>query len=223
MTEQPKGRLTADAGAAKDKRGRAKAGLEIDFDPLADPALEVAGALAAADPPDPFARAADPDAGTEPDPKPGPEPRDTARPDAGARAAAGTRGAGGRAGPVRAAPAPSAADDGDDDAADDPAPEPMAMPDPRARQRAADAAAERLGLPPTLARIDVTVTVEVGRTRMTLSEIASVVPGELVELDRMTEEPVDVLVNGRLFARGEVVALGAAFGVRLLELVGDPA
>ncbi|WP_448581897.1 FliM/FliN family flagellar motor switch protein [Thermaurantiacus sp.] len=88
-----------------------------------------------------------------------------------------------------------------------------------ARQADPADAARALGIPLPLAKIEVTVSVEVGRTRLRLADLVSVAPGELVALDRMTNAPVDILVNGKLFARGEIVAIGERFGVRLTELV----
>ncbi|WP_448580050.1 FliM/FliN family flagellar motor switch protein [Thermaurantiacus sp.] len=91
----------------------------------------------------------------------------------------------------------------------------------RGRQADAMAALRAAGVPPALARIDVTVTVEVGRRRMALAEILASRSGEVIALDRLTDEPVDVLVNGKLFARGEIVAVGDSFGVRLVALAGS--
>ncbi len=63
------------------------------------------------------------------------------------------------------------------------------------------------------------VTVELGRTKMTLKQILDLTPGSLVELDKLTGEPVDILVNGKLIARGEVVVIDENFGVRITEIV----
>jgi flagellar motor switch protein FliN/FliY len=74
-----------------------------------------------------------------------------------------------------------------------------------------------------LARLtDVTVelTVEVGRTRMLLGETMSLGPGSVVTLDRQADKPVDLLVNGRPIARGEVVVIDEQFGLRITEVVG---
>lgn len=89
------------------------------------------------------------------------------------------------------------------------------------RQADAVAMARAAGVPPALARIEVTVTVEVGRRRMALAEILASESGEVIALDRLTDEPVDILVNGKLFARGEIVAVGDSFGVRLMALAGN--
>lgn len=85
------------------------------------------------------------------------------------------------------------------------------------------AAAERCAksppVPPQLAGIEVTLTVEIGAHRLPLKDLLSVDPGQLFALDRMTSEPVSILVNGKPFARGEIVAIGDRFGVRLLDIV----
>ena len=67
------------------------------------------------------------------------------------------------------------------------------------------------------------VTVELGRTRMTISELLSLSPGAVVELDRAAASPADLLVNGTLLARGEVVVVDEDFGIRITEIVGPMA
>lgn len=67
--------------------------------------------------------------------------------------------------------------------------------------------------------IPVRVTVELGRTRKTIGEVLNMTPGSVVELEKMAGEPVDVLVNGKLMARGEVVVIDESFGVRITEIV----
>lgn len=67
--------------------------------------------------------------------------------------------------------------------------------------------------------IPVRVTVELGRTRKTIGEVLALGPGSVVELSRMAGEPVDVLVNGKLIARGEVVVIDESFGIRVTEVV----
>ncbi len=69
--------------------------------------------------------------------------------------------------------------------------------------------------------IDVRLTVELGRAQMSLREVLDLAEESVVMLDRLTDEPLDVLVNGKLIAKGEVVAEGNRFGLRILELVGD--
>ena len=71
--------------------------------------------------------------------------------------------------------------------------------------------------------IDVRLTVELGRKNLPLREILTLGENSLVELDRLTDEPLDIMVNGRLIARGEVVAQGNRFAIRILELVGPSA
>ena len=67
--------------------------------------------------------------------------------------------------------------------------------------------------------VDVEVSVEIGRHRMTLDEALNIGEQSLVSLNTMVGEPVDVRLNGRLFARGEVVTVGENFGVRLTEVL----
>jgi flagellar motor switch protein FliN/FliY len=72
-----------------------------------------------------------------------------------------------------------------------------------------------------LARLqDVTVelSVEVGRTRMTLGQALALGPGSVVALARSAREPVDLLVNGKQVARGEVVVIDDDFGLRITEV-----
>ncbi len=63
------------------------------------------------------------------------------------------------------------------------------------------------------------VTVELGRTRMSVRQVLELQAGSVVELDRMAGEAVDVLVNDRLMARGEVVVVDDKFGIRITEIV----
>ena len=66
----------------------------------------------------------------------------------------------------------------------------------------------------------VELAVEVGRTRMTLGETLALGPGSVVTLDRLADQPVDLLVNGRPIARGEVVVIDEQFGLRITEVIG---
>lgn len=75
------------------------------------------------------------------------------------------------------------------------------------------------GILPQFGGIELSLTVEVGSLSIALRDLVSVEPGQLLALDRMTTEPVNVLVNGKPFARGEIVAVGDRYGVRLLEIV----
>jgi len=63
------------------------------------------------------------------------------------------------------------------------------------------------------------VTVELGRARKLVRDILSLGPGAIVELDKLAGEPADVLVNGKLVARGEVVVIDENFGVRVTDVV----
>lgn len=63
------------------------------------------------------------------------------------------------------------------------------------------------------------LTVELGQTQRTVREILELAPGTVVELDRLAGEPVDLLVNGRLIARGEVVVIDENFGIRITDIV----
>lgn len=63
------------------------------------------------------------------------------------------------------------------------------------------------------------VTVELGRTTKSISEILDFAPGTIIELDRIAGEPIDVLVNGKFVARGEVVVIEESFGVRVTEII----
>ena len=63
------------------------------------------------------------------------------------------------------------------------------------------------------------VTVELGRTSKSIKEILDFAPGTIVELNRLAGEPIDVLVNGKYVAKGEVVVIEEAFGVRVTEIV----
>ncbi|MGO4165961.1 flagellar motor switch protein FliN/FliY [Novosphingobium sp. PhB57] len=68
--------------------------------------------------------------------------------------------------------------------------------------------------------VDVRLTVELGRTQMKLKDVLSLGPESLVVLDRLTDELLDVLVNGKPIARGEVVSHNGRFGLRIVEIAG---
>ena len=72
-----------------------------------------------------------------------------------------------------------------------------------------------------LADVPVELAVEIGRTRMTIGETLALAPGSIVTLDRLAGEPVDLLVNGRPIAQGEVVVIGEEFGFRVTEVLGE--
>jgi flagellar motor switch protein FliN/FliY len=63
------------------------------------------------------------------------------------------------------------------------------------------------------------VSVELGRTSRTIKEILDFAPGTVVELNRLAGEPIDVLVNGKYVAKGEVVVIGESFGIRITEVI----
>jgi len=63
------------------------------------------------------------------------------------------------------------------------------------------------------------IAIELGRTEMPISEILALGPGSVVELDKLAGEPVDLLVNGKIVARGEVVVVDENFGVRITMLM----
>ena len=63
------------------------------------------------------------------------------------------------------------------------------------------------------------VTVELGRTSKSISEILDFAPGTIIELDKIAGEPIDVLVNGKFVAKGEVVVIEESFGIRVTEII----
>ncbi len=65
------------------------------------------------------------------------------------------------------------------------------------------------------------VTVELGRTSKSIKEILDFSPGTIIELDKLAGEPVDVLVNGKFVAKGEVVVIEESFGIRVTEIIKD--
>ena len=67
--------------------------------------------------------------------------------------------------------------------------------------------------------VEMGITVELGRARMSVRNLLSLAPGAIVELDRAAGSPVDVLVNGTLIGRGEVVVIDEEFGIRITEIV----
>lgn len=67
--------------------------------------------------------------------------------------------------------------------------------------------------------IPVQMSLELGRTKMDLRDLLSLGQGSVVELERMIDEPLDVLVNGALIAHGEVVVVDNKFGIRLTDII----
>jgi len=70
--------------------------------------------------------------------------------------------------------------------------------------------------------VEMTVTVELGRTTLTLHDVLALTPGSVVELDRSAGSPVDLLVNGTLIAHGEVVVIDEEFALRVTEVAEAP-
>ena len=67
--------------------------------------------------------------------------------------------------------------------------------------------------------VEMTLTAEIGRTRLPVRQVLELVPGTVLELDRAAGSPADVMVNGRLVARGEVVVVDEDYGIRITEIV----
>ncbi|MGU3415405.1 flagellar motor switch protein FliN [Enterobacteriaceae bacterium C23F] len=97
-----------------------------------------------------------------------------------------------------------------------------------AGKSAADAVFQQLGggdVSGTLQDIDlimdipVKLTVELGRTRMTIKELLRLTQGSVVSLDGLAGEPLDILINGYLIAQGEVVVVADKYGVRITDII----
>ena len=71
--------------------------------------------------------------------------------------------------------------------------------------------------------VDVRLTVELGRTEMKLKDVLSLTEESVVMLDKLTDQLLDVMVNGKLIARGEVVVVDENFGIKITQIVGEPA
>lgn len=67
--------------------------------------------------------------------------------------------------------------------------------------------------------VPVTLSIEFGRTQIGIGELLKLKQGAIVELDRPASEPLDILINGTLVARGEVVVVNEKFGIRLTEII----
>jgi len=72
-----------------------------------------------------------------------------------------------------------------------------------------------------LSGVNVELSVELGRSRLSMQDLLTLAPGAVVELDRPADAAVDILVNGTVVARGEVVVVNGEFGVRISELTGQ--
>ncbi|MBD8062697.1 flagellar motor switch protein FliN [Oceanitalea stevensii] len=69
--------------------------------------------------------------------------------------------------------------------------------------------------------VELTLTTEIGRTRMPLRDVLALTPGTVLELDRAAGSPADVMVNGRLVARGDIVVVDEDYAVRITEIVSE--
>jgi len=69
--------------------------------------------------------------------------------------------------------------------------------------------------------VPVTISMEIGRTNVTIRNLLQLNQGSVVELDRLAGEPMDVLVNGTLIAQGEVVVVNEKFGIRLTDIISQ--
>jgi len=69
--------------------------------------------------------------------------------------------------------------------------------------------------------IEIDIVVRFGTTKMNLSEIIKIGSGSIIELDRSINEPVELLVNGHLLARGQVVVINGYYGVKIMEVVSE--
>ena len=89
------------------------------------------------------------------------------------------------------------------------------------KQAAESASTKHVGIEnlKVLENIDVELTVEVGRTEITIKDLLRLNEGSVVELDRLAGDPLDILVNNTKIARGEVVMIGERFGIRFGEIV----
>ena len=76
--------------------------------------------------------------------------------------------------------------------------------------------AENIGI---IKDVPLEVTVELGRTKKSIADILDFAPGTIIELDKIAGEPIDVLVNGKFVAKGEVVVIEESFGIRVTEII----
>jgi flagellar motor switch protein FliN/FliY len=80
----------------------------------------------------------------------------------------------------------------------------------------AEVSTRRLDL---LLDVPLDVTVELGRSRMTIQDLLGLTPGSVIELDKIAGEPLDIVVNDRLIARGEAVVINDKFGIRITDII----
>ena len=86
----------------------------------------------------------------------------------------------------------------------------------RANSAAAGSMAAKLG---RINNVEMALTVEIGRTRMSVRDVLGLEPGAVIELDRSAGAPADVLLNGRLIAHGEVVVVDQDYAVRITQIL----
>ena len=101
-------------------------------------------------------------------------------------------------------------------AAAGPGPEPVPAPLPELHERAGEVQNPSLDM---ILDIPVTLSVELGHTKIQIRNLLQLAQGSVVELERLAGEPMDVLVNGYLIAQGEVVLVNDKFGIRLTDIV----
>ncbi|MGI5817251.1 MAG: flagellar motor switch protein FliN [Armatimonadota bacterium] len=94
-------------------------------------------------------------------------------------------------------------------------------PEPAERQADADDGAGGWRNLHRMLDVPLSLTVELGSTEMPLAEVLRLEGGSVITIDRIPGEPIDLLINGRVFARGEVVVINETFGYRITELVDD--
>ena len=67
--------------------------------------------------------------------------------------------------------------------------------------------------------IPLEISVQLGRTKLPISELMSLSPGSVIDLDKLSGEPLDILLNNKLVARGEAVLVNDRYGVRIVEII----
>lgn len=71
----------------------------------------------------------------------------------------------------------------------------------------------------SLLDIPLEISVELGRTKMLIGDLLQITQGSTIELDKYENEPVEILINGRHIARGEVILIGDKFGIRIIDII----
>lgn len=90
------------------------------------------------------------------------------------------------------------------------------------RTRGSSGSAETAGFESLLGDIPLELSVELGRTKLSLREIAAQLgPGSMIALEKLTGDLLDIRVNARLVARGEAVAIGERYGIRVVQVMGE--